>query len=522
MHTTGRQYTRAGSRARYPWAVLLATVAVAFSLVGSAAGASSSKKMAQLASERRVAHSIPAAGPYLVQVRHYSSEIAARIGHPLSLSLSVIVNATEVKIDGKDVLAYAESLNSSGGDSSGAPARCEIHINPSSYNSQETADFNETLAHEVFHCFEFMDFPSIEAFGMVSDRAPWLIEGEAEWVGETLQTSPNGFWSGYLLFPGVPLFTWAYSAIGFFALMTQGGEDTWHLLDPMLKAASNAAAYALAANSTLKEDWASSLARQPDLGDGWDATGPGIPDYGYAPSTRVLRNGTSLAASVKPYTNALIKFTPATDVVTITATSPYSRMHEADGKNINSLMGSTEYCAKECKKCTEMKEMPKLDPGTTWLAETGDSTGASYSVIGGPAMCGGACMIGSWKIVNQSIIPNSIGESGGAGATWVISPEGTLDINYAGSAPVQTVQGPFTVTGSGVESVKVPTDAATTGPWTATIVSEETFADGQRQGTNIGAVSTGTWSCSGDNMIVTATLGNGLPDTVLTLSRTPS
>src|ERR1700733_5769046 len=63
--------------------------------------------------------------------------------------------------------------------------------------------------------------------------------------------------------------------------------------------------------------------------------------------------------------------------------------------------------------------------------------------------------------------------------------------------------------------------AATSGPWTATIVSEQTFADGQRQGTNIGAVSPGTWTCRGDSMTVTATLGSGLPSAVLTLARTP-
>jgi hypothetical protein len=189
---------------------------------------------------------------------------------------------------------------------------------------------------------------------------------------------------------------------------------------------------------------------------------------------------------------------------------------------LSRLLGSTEYCANQCGKCPEMASLPTLDRGTTWLAETGDSTGASYSVTGGPAICGGACMVGSWKIVNQSLSPNSNGESGGAGTTWTISPQGTLDIDYTGSAPVRTDQGSFTVTGGGVETVKLPTDAAaTSGPWSATIVSEQTFADGQRQGADIGGVSTGTWSCRGADMTVTATLGSGLPDAVLTLSRAP-
>jgi len=69
-------------------------------------------------------------------------------------------------------------------------------------------------------------------------------------------------------------------------------------------------------------------------------------------------------------------------------------------------------------------------------------------------------MVGSWKIVNQSLSPNGIGESGGAGTTWTISPKGTLEIDYTGSAPVRTDRGSFTVTGGGVETVQLPTDAA--------------------------------------------------------------
>ena len=481
-------------------AVLATSMAFGLNLVGS-----------------RSAGAVPPSGPYLAQAEHYSREIAARIGHSLSLSLSVVVNAKDIKVGGKDVLAYADADNNSGGDGTGVATRCVIHLNPIDYNQKNTADFDETLAHEVFHCFEAMDYPSLVAFG----NAPkWLVEGAAEWVGETLEPSTDGFWDAYLTAPEIPLFARNYSAIGFYALMTSSGEDTWNLLDPMLKATSNSAAYSLAANGKLREDWASSLARQPNFGDGWDATGPGIPDARFNPTTTIVKNGTSLSASVKPYTNGLIKFTSSADVVTITATSPYSRLHEADGKNIDGLMGSTQYCANQCNKCVEMTTLPRLDPGTAWLAETGDISGASYSVTGGPAMCDRACMVGNWKIVNQSLSPNTHGESGGAGTTWDISPQGTLNINYTGSAPVETDQGAFTVTGGGVETVKLPTDAAaTSGPWSATIVSEQTFADGQRQGANIGAVSTGTWSCRGDTMTVTATLGSGLPSAVLTLAR---
>ena len=175
MRSGGGPSARLSDIPRGTLAVLAATTALGLCLVGSVAGASSSA---------------PPPGPYLAQAEHYSSEIAARIGHPLLLSLSVVVNATDVKVGGKKVLAYADAENGSGQGDTGIATRCVIHINPANYNQKNTADFNETLAHEVFHCFEAMDYPSPVAFG----NAPnWLVEGAAEWVGETLEPSTDGF-----------------------------------------------------------------------------------------------------------------------------------------------------------------------------------------------------------------------------------------------------------------------------------------------------------------------------------------
>jgi hypothetical protein len=208
MRSGGRPSARSTGILRGTLAVVAATTALGLGPLGSVAGASSSA---------------PPPGPYLAQAEHYSSEIAARIGHPLLLSLGVVVNATDVKVGGKKVLAYADADNGSGQGDTGVATRCVIHINPADYNQKNTADFNETLAHEVFHCYEAMDYPSLVAFG----NAPnWLVEGAAEWVGETLEPSTDGFWDAYLTAPALPLFSRSYSAIGFYALMTSSGEDT--------------------------------------------------------------------------------------------------------------------------------------------------------------------------------------------------------------------------------------------------------------------------------------------------------
>ena len=94
-------------------AILTATTVLSLSLVVSGAGASSPTVAADLAFTR-AAHSAPSPRAYLAQAEHYSSEIAARIGHTLLLSLSVVVNAKDIKVGGKDVLAYADAESGSG------------------------------------------------------------------------------------------------------------------------------------------------------------------------------------------------------------------------------------------------------------------------------------------------------------------------------------------------------------------------------------------------------------------------
>ncbi|HVB91125.1 MAG TPA: hypothetical protein VND70_03395 [Acidimicrobiales bacterium] len=503
-------------RARHLLPVMAATAAVAFSLAG--AGADTSSSSVQLASYQRIATAVPAAGPYLAHMKQISGEIASRIGHPLSLSLGVVLNATNIKVDGAPVAAYADAYDSTG-DQVGPASRCVIHLNPVLYKEKNTGDFNSTLAHEVFHCFEAMDYPTLPAFG----TAPgWLIEGEAEWVGATLYPAEDSFWDAYLTDPSISLFARKYSAIGFYSLMTASGQDTWHLLDPMLKAPSSAAAYALAANSTLKLDWASSLARKPDFGKGWDATGPGITDSRYKPTVSVLRQGTVLKGDVAPYTNALIAFDPSADVVDITAGTPYSRLHEADGTGINGLSSSTSYCVKDCDKCPEMKDMPKLEPGATWLAVTGDTAGSSYVVTGAPPMC--SCIRGTWKVTSES----GPSTSGGAGVVWMVSPKGTIAVDYDGSAPF-IGPGGFSYTYRGSADYKTtlpPNPTGSSGSYVATPVSQHVTATYSIPGK--GQITTSepltahatTWTCSGNSLSLHISVTGGIFSYALTRTGT--
>jgi hypothetical protein len=500
MHTDHGRLRRARGVIRNP-VTMLALGAVILMCVAQSGGAASSSAMRH--SSQRAGSSKPAPGPYLALVQKLSGEIASHIGHALSLSLSVVINPTQELA--ANISAYAVVEDKTGG-STGDATQCVIHINPLLYKSKVVTDTNETVGHEVFHCFEAMDYPTITAFGRAPD---WLTEGAAEWVGDTLEPAPDGWWRLYLGRIKTPLFSRAYDAIGFFAHMTDSGEDTWHLLDPMLKAGSSAAAYNVAADKTVRLTWASSLARQPSFGEGWDTTGPGIVARRYHPAITLLRTGTVVKGTVAPYTNGLIPFNPSADVVTVTTSTPYSRLHEANGPTVDGVTGSHQYCVNECSMCAQMSAMPRLAPGASWLAVTGDSAGATYTVTGGPATCG-ACLVGDWTVTSLTFDPGVTVYSGGAGTTVDIAANGTVVTDFTpGGALVSPTE---SVKFSGIETdhYGLPTDTKQlSGSFSATtITTAETITYGGAPPVAVQPGSTsGSYRCSGGDLTLSFPAG---------------
>ena len=352
------------------------------------------------------------ASEYLTEVQADAHDIASHLGHGLSLPEKVVINA---KQEFGNVPAYTYVYDSAGA-MTGTPSSCKTFINPSF--TKEDAEYQKlALLHETFHCFQAMDFSSLSAYY----AAPhWLIEGEAEWVGATLSPTELPAWDPYLTDIGTSLFARSYDAIGFYAHMTDSGEDTWHLLDPMLRAGSNAAAYSVAANNEVRLTWASSLAREASLGKGWQTTGPGITSATYKPPTDSISETTKVTHAVSPYTNALLRFTVTTaQIVDVTVSTQFSRLHTSGGTLYDSLnKGPAAFCVQDCTMCPQLQALPKLDSGgTNWLAVTGDTTGATYTIAGSKAVCQ-PCLVGNWVVTTMSLTTDPGGvHSGGAGTT---------------------------------------------------------------------------------------------------------
>ena len=439
---------RVRSTARVHAAAGIAAACVALVLVGAGGVA-----QARLAPLRPSSSALQPVATYQEEANADSKEIAAHIGHGLKLPIKIFVNTKEKNGPSP---AYTLVFDSVGG-ATGAPSVCKTYINPS-FAAEDSEYQTLALIHEVFHCYQAADFPTVDAF----QAAPaWLIEGEAEWVGAVLAPTELPVWNAYLTGLSTSLFARSYDAIGFYAHMTNSGDDTWHLLDKMLEAGGSAAAYSVAANKQLRLTWASSLARQ-SFGKGWETTGPGITGATYHPGINEIAVGTNLNDTVAPYTNALVRFqATSAQVIDITVNTQYSRLHTASGHEYDDLSkGPNAFCITNCNMCPQVQSLPRLTTGTNWLAVTGDAAGASYSIAGAKAACA-PCLVGHWVVTNFTLTTYPGGShSGGAGITLVIAAGGNATGDFTPGAPLVGPSG--TVKFSGTETDHYGFDVNTT------------------------------------------------------------
>ena len=205
------------------------------------------------------------AKPYKDAISSAESIIVSRLHR--NLQEPIFFGFSGTPTDLPNALAYAFSAVAA----NGIPT-CEVRATEHLAGSSQTR-INVTMAHEVFHCFQF------DLLRAQPDAKPlsWILEGQAEWVGEDVAgPGPEGtaWWTVYLISPQVPLFQRTYDAVGFYEHLAETGTSPWSIFDAMLATPSDSEA-AFKATGAQSDDfldtWASGMSRIDTLPPAWYA-----------------------------------------------------------------------------------------------------------------------------------------------------------------------------------------------------------------------------------------------------------
>lgn len=307
------------------------------------------------------------------------ARVGAALGHKLGAKISLTLSDTP------SGTAYAAQgpLNASGGKT-GAVDTCYFTIYPSLRKLGPDSDqAKDTLSHESLHCYA----AEIEGLDHWYPNPDWIEEGSAKWVGLQISQVWTGhkrtssWWSTYLTTPGTSLFTRSYDAVGFFAHVAESGVSPWTILPSMFVAKTSTDAFDIAATASFLHTWASTYAREPDLGTGWEVTGPGLDGITarYFPDISPIGIGDEAEVAAKSETNALRLLELEADLV-ILRVSPVGagvgRLRASDGSE--RLLRDAVYCTRPggcaCPPGSPGAggtPPPRLPPGMTWVALTG-------------------------------------------------------------------------------------------------------------------------------------------------------
>lgn len=145
--------------------------------------------------------------------------------------------ALDEGVERDDILAAADQILRS--------ERCHVAVFPSGTyialrpegNGLEV--YQQTIAHELFHCYQFTNLAEQES-GPAGDANDWWLEGSAEYFGSVVYPSVNAEF-GYLgdldnISPVSSLIFYSYPAFAFFQYLdVQGGMSPQGLIDDILR-----------------------------------------------------------------------------------------------------------------------------------------------------------------------------------------------------------------------------------------------------------------------------------------------
>jgi hypothetical protein len=282
----------------------------------------------------------------------------------------------------------------------GPPVACLLVFTPRLLGLSASAQL-ETVVHETFHCFAAALFPNLLTYYGLRTGSAWVIEGAAEWAGDSIAGSDEGtpyHWTEYLVEPGRPLFSRSYDALGYYAHLAESGHDPWRVLDDMLLTAAsggNAAAFTASLSAgnpaTALDTWASGYARARHAGRAWDTTGPGI--TGDEPDVQLtaVPNGGGATVTAPTVANDIQQLDLTADITTFTVSGEvHGRLGPSSGNDILAGQLSGDWCTK-AGGCTcpdgspaGGRDLPVLASGVAWLALTGALGSGAVAVTGRP------------------------------------------------------------------------------------------------------------------------------------------
>jgi hypothetical protein len=235
-----------------------------------------------------------------------------------------------------------------------------------------------TLAHEVFHCFEFSLAPTVW-----DKLGGWVREGLAEWVAEDVVKPPfadvNGFLEAYIGVPDQPVLQRGYSAVGFWGHVQDADGDLWSKIPKILTTVSGPAAFAIAGGdgAAFLSTWASSIVRPGNSGPEWEMFSPvRPPDATTLPTPKIEDTVENLPVQVPAFSTRNVVIEPQ-DGEPLVEVSVQGAGRLSDQHNYTELSHSY-YCMQATCDCPPgstgtVPDNQPLEPGADLALSAGSS-----------------------------------------------------------------------------------------------------------------------------------------------------
>ncbi len=265
------------------------------------------------------AYSGPAGGPLtddevLAVARTSAVWLVGRLGGSLNFDISS-APAGEAATRTLDAVTY-DTFFLPGEVIAGAATtgRCTITVYRRPYMTGDRLE--SVIAHEAFHCWTVLNSPND---GDYLRFPPWFHEGLATWVGEEMArgSSFGQHWSPpFFDLATFPLYRAKYRAFAFFgqvAALRGGPTALFDAIPAMVAAAPNGNSAALTEildglDPEQIAQVASSAAREPGWGTGWDFSSAGLTADGRRPQPRPVRTSTGNAETARPGEQTIVEF----------------------------------------------------------------------------------------------------------------------------------------------------------------------------------------------------------------------